>query len=228
MKLIAMLSWFDEDPELLEECISRVRALGVDHLVAVDGPYDLYPAERQQSPYEPFKAILDASAGIGVTMRNKASWSGNEVEKRNFMLGLALGVADRDDWLLVVDSDHMWEARRSDDLPLKMLLEMTTLDFAEVSISDEAPDVQDPHTYPARLLMRAIPGMRYDGAHYRIRLPDGRKSLALRTEAEESTATALDLHDRFLVRHLVFHLSAERRDRQTIYYRGRDGGGVES
>ena len=43
MKLVAVLIWYDEDPQLLYETVTRLGRIPVDALVALDGAYDLYP-----------------------------------------------------------------------------------------------------------------------------------------------------------------------------------------
>ena len=228
MKIIACLSYFDEDPDLLTECIGRLKEVGVDHLVAVDGPYDLYPAERQVSPFETVRAILDAcgSQGPDVTLRGKSGWEGNEVEKRNYMLEVALSIAEEGDWLLVVDADHMWELIEPESGSLKERLGVTSLDVAEVGFADWLGS--DPNWYEARLLNRAVPGMHYVGAHWRLRFPDGKDSAVLRNGAKAGDKETLDLRSFARVRHLVYQLSPERRERQAKYYQERHIKQVES
>jgi hypothetical protein len=228
MRLIATLSFFDEEPELLRECISRLRTIGVDVLVAVDGPYDLYPSEKQGSSFETVKAILDeADTSLGLILRNKASWVGNEVEKRNYMLEIALSIAKEGDWLLVVDSDHMWEMVEPKTRSLKDWLQATAYDVAQVGIAECALDAEQEYWYEARLLLRAKPGMRYDGSHWRVRFTDGFAVATLKAGDQASDKYVRDLTDVARVRHVVYEQPPERRERQTTYYEGRDGGGVE-
>lgn len=226
MKIIGLLSFFDEPPELLKESISRVRALGVDSLIACDGPYDLYPAESQVSRFETIESVIECSTGMSFLLLSKKKWSGNEVEKRNYMLGLALDVADEGDWLLVFDADHMWEQA---DQPLQKLLESDQdARVAEVAIADCSLEETSPYWYEACLLYRAVSGMNYAGAHWRVVYPDGRVSTTLRTSQEARTVDVLDLSDHFHVRHTVYHQQPERREKQTLYYEGRDAGaGIE-
>lgn len=214
MRLIGLLSYFDESPELLSECISRLRSVGIDHLVACDGAYDFYPAADPTSSQECTKAILYSCAGIGLTRLDKSGWSGNEVEKRNFMLEVALEVARDGDWLLVSDSDHMWESKGN----FKDRLRTTESDVAEVWLADCDLDCDAPNWYPARLLYRAVPGMRYDSAHWRIRFPDGAVSTTLFAPQQRHTAKTLELGELLRVRHTVYHQPPERRERQAVYY----------
>jgi hypothetical protein len=50
LKLVAVLIWYDEDPQLLYETVTRLGRIPVDALVAVDGAYDLYPGATGSSP----------------------------------------------------------------------------------------------------------------------------------------------------------------------------------
>lgn len=236
-RIIGMLSFFDEDPSLLRESVSRAMKIGIDHLLAYDGPYDLRPHAVQKSPADCYTAIHDAVYGGGIPANTGRSWdwrdkgdwgAGNEVEKRNAMLEHALRIAEEGDWLLVFDSDHMWE-KTYEWIDLGHILGLTPRDdvVAEVAFADCAIDEIDPSWYEACLLYRAVPGMRYEGAHWRIRFLDGTVSTTLRTEQERHTAPTLDLRDFFRVRHIVYQAGEERRARQTSWYEQRDGLGLE-
>lgn len=231
MKIIAMLSFFDEDPSLLRECISRLAAIGVDQVVAIDGPYDLYPTEKIGSSFDTTKAIIDSCGGKGkpdLIMRNKSGWEGNEVEKRNFMLEVALEAAEEGDWLLVVDSDHLWQESDS-DLKTELASCRDDVHFAEVAFAESRLPSGSPFWYEATLLMRAIPGMKYVGAHWRVHLPGGITSSTLRAGDGGCTAQSkLQLQDKFKVWHAVYDQPEDRRKRQATYYDGRDAGeGIE-
>jgi hypothetical protein len=147
-------------------------------------------------------------------------------------------MAEEGDWLLVFDSDHMWEeAYPESSLKSCISAELTYRGsvgkeqprVAEVAFADATLDQANPHWYEATLLYRADPGMRYVGAHWRIVFSDGAVSTTLRTSQEKHTARTLDLREAFRVFHTVFSPElAERRRRQTTYYQGRDAGeGVE-
>lgn len=230
LKLIATLSYFNEEPALLRECISRLSAVGVDVVVAVDGPYDLYPTRLLGSSFETSEAIVNSCSGAGqpdLVLRNKSGWEGNEVEKRNYMLEVALSIAEEGDWLLVVDSDHMWEPNRLYDL--KQHLEGFAYNVVEVAFADCSLEDPMPNWYEARLLLRAIPGMHYEGAHWRVRFPDGTAVSTLKggDHLIDRPAEIIKFHD-FRVRHTVYQAGEERRGRQGAYYQSRDAGeGIE-
>jgi len=66
VKLVALLTWYDEPSWCLTELVASLAAAGIDHLVAVDGAYMLYPLARPQSPGEQAQAILAAAQGASV------------------------------------------------------------------------------------------------------------------------------------------------------------------
>lgn len=218
-----MLNFYNEDPDLLEMSVQRAFDVGVDLLVAGDGPYALYPNKKPISPKECYEAIRRASQDRVVFVA-PTTWAGNEVEKRNAILDTTLQFVEPGDWLLVFDSDHLWACSGS----LKAALVTTGCDFAEVSFADGRHPDGSPAWYEARLLNRAVPGMRYEGAHWRILLPDGTTSPTLRAGAAETDGPCLDLRAMASVWHAVNELPPERRARQKVYYDGRDGRRVES
>src|SRR4051812_14016537 len=104
-KIVGLLSWYDESPTWLAECIVSLAGT-IDHLIAVDGGYQFFPGaiERPLSKIEESDIITHAcnGAGIGLTLhRQHAAFEGNEVEKRSLALDLAYNVAREEDWLLI-------------------------------------------------------------------------------------------------------------------------------
>lgn len=230
-----MLSFYERDPELVRESVQRVAALGIDRLVAVDGRYDLHPGAEDDSTPACYHEITLASRGAEVEIFSKRAWgAGNEVEKRNFMLEKTLLGAEKGDWLLVFDADHMWEQvwsslRLHDVLSCSESRSPCENLAAEVALADCSLDDPSPSWYQARLLLRAVPGMRYEGAHWRVAYPDGRVVTTLRTGRQETTAKVIDLTHNFRVRHTVFHQDDKRRrERQGVYYLRRENEGIEN
>lgn len=233
-KIIGLLSFFDEEPALLYESVSRVCALGVEHVLAMDGPYALYPYDKVSSGPECKAAIVDACEAHGATywvVDPHKAWEGNEVEKRNAMLFAAMApvtgvpsIAEHvEDWFLVFDADHMWSKIAPEWVDLGHLLDLTPHDVAEVAFGEDRD-----HPYEARLLNRVIHGMQYERAHWRIRYLNGRSSATLRAGDASDQVEVLDLTDSFSVWHAVYEQPEERRLRQGVYYRYRDGGKHES
>ncbi len=184
MRIIACLSWFDEDPALLTDSVSALAGVA-DHLVAVDGAYALYPGAQAQSDPAQREAIEAAAQSIGIPATihvPDTPWQGNEVEKRDFMFHLAEQHATaNEDWYLVVDADEVV----TDCCELHAALAACELDAGMVTLWGymTAPKVQGawPRSkvqsvgeYPLRKLFRAIPGLGVVGRHYHYRLPDGR------------------------------------------------------
>jgi hypothetical protein len=223
MKIYGLLSWYDEDSELLTKSIKAALEAGVDYLVACDGKYDSYPGEEKFSPEGNYQAIHEA-----VGSQEYSTWqcevAGNEVEKRNFMLQCAwMNGAQPDDWLLVFDADHIWETT----FTFRRLLELADEDFAEVAFTDSPnPDEIPGSWYEARLLNRAVHGMRYINNHYTIELPH--KGISSTLRAGKSTLPALDLRDVARVRHVVDSRDFDRRSKQALYYRARHEEGFEN
>jgi hypothetical protein len=136
------LSWFDERTDWLAELVASLAAVGVDHLVAVDGAYGLYPGARGSSGSEQASVVLGAAhgAGIGVTVHVPAfPWPGNEVEKRTVLFALGHLVAQPyDDWLVVADADEVWESG-----DLRADLADCAADVAEVMLVERNPEHGD-------------------------------------------------------------------------------------
>lgn len=112
MRICALLSWFDEEPASLAACVSSLSRVPVDHLVAVDGAYVLYPdsLRRWRSAQEQAEAIAGAAYGVGMGLTlyiPDGPWMGNEVEKRNHLFSLGRQVARRIDWFLIIDGDEL-------------------------------------------------------------------------------------------------------------------------
>jgi hypothetical protein len=162
VKVIGLLSWYAEQADHLTAAIESLAANGVDHLIAVDGAYALFPDARGASEAEQHDAVRETAytAGMACTIHTPARpWAGNEVEKRTMLFRLGSGLAaPREDWLFVVDADETiveagdWRAQ----------LEQTPHDVA--SIQHGEPGVR-PRL--ERRLFRAHPkGIRVALAHF--------------------------------------------------------------
>jgi hypothetical protein len=106
VKIVGVLSWFDESPSWLATAVAGFARV-CDQIVAVDGAYALYPGGRARSRPDQAEAILGAAeaAGAGcVIHRPRDVWFGNEVEKRNHSLFLAAALSP--DWVMVFDADY--------------------------------------------------------------------------------------------------------------------------
>lgn len=181
MKVIGLLSWYEEDPSLLTECVNAA-AQACDHLIAVDGAYALYPTATHQpySDYEQYRAIHHAAraAGIGATTYTQPTpWRGRwggEVAKRDFMLRVGMQIARPNvDWFFRIDADEIVTKVPVD---FRERLEETRLDVASVMMWSRGHDSIPETQYDFRCLYRAIPGIRVTRAHYIVAAP-GRTGL---------------------------------------------------
>lgn len=169
MKIVGLLSWYEEPVSWLAETVASVSNL-CDHLIAVDGPYAEFPFAHTKpaSGTEQAEIILHTAAGtgMGVTIHApRQPWWGNEVEKRTTMFDLAMPFTTVDDWLLVIDADESLSHIPGDTRERLAKLEQ---DVAEVRLWARG-DQDDAFT--ARRLFRALRGMKYDGAHYVVTAP---------------------------------------------------------
>ncbi|MEW2250397.1 hypothetical protein AB0907_24020 [Streptomyces sp. NPDC006975] len=167
MRIIGLLSWYEEPAAWLAECVASAAKL-CDHLIAVDGPYALFPGStrRPASGGEQADTIARtaAGAGIGCTVHvPRQPWWGGEVEKRDFMFKLAAPMVTADDWLLRIDADEVLTDVPADS---RQLLAASRLDVAEVTIWD-----RDDSAHPFRCLFRALPGLAIEQAHYVVTAP---------------------------------------------------------
>lgn len=169
MRLIACLSWYDENPAWLTELVAGLARAGVDHVVAIDGAYALYPQARGNSGSEQAQVVLASAVGcgMGVTVHLPPHpWVGNEIEKRTALFVLAHAVAEPGaDWLWVCDADEVITTAAG----LRDQLEATDLDVASVLLCEGI--CQGEHewsTMPIRKLFRAHPqGIRVERHHAR-------------------------------------------------------------
>ena len=85
MRLVAILNFYEESSQWLAALVASLQKANVDHIVAVDGAYALFPdaMTRPRSGPEQPQAIIECAhtLGIGCTIhRTRSAWGGNEVE----------------------------------------------------------------------------------------------------------------------------------------------------
>ena len=108
MRIVGLLSWWDESPAWLAACVASMGRL-CDHVVALDGRYALYEDYRVQSPVEQANAIMDSArhSGMGVTVHSAPRVWATEMEKRSHLFRLGSVEADTfKDWFFVLDADE--------------------------------------------------------------------------------------------------------------------------
>jgi hypothetical protein len=227
MQIVALLSWYEEDPAWLAAMVERLPLAGVDRLVALDGAYALYPGATPQSDPAQKQALAAACRTEAIALdlyTPNGVFKGNEVEKRSELFRLAEEVTGPDDWYLVIDADELITDIPS-DLYLHERLAATDLDVATVTFDEERdPDRPTPSlwqrkdSYPIRILFRAIRGLRVKTNHWTYVTPDGRR---LWGQNKRTLAPALDCTDLHILHRSDLRHEARRAD-QYAYYRIRD------
>jgi hypothetical protein len=222
VKIVALLSWYDEQPEWLHAAITSLHHLPTPvHVVAVDGAYADYPKGTARSNLDQYQAIHEATVAIdaGLTIHTPTStWHGQECEKRTRLFRLGDHAAQPGDWFLILDADERITSCPP-DLPARLT---TTFDVADVTFREPGP--LGPKTYPIPILFRAIPGITVTGNHYTYRTPDGRNLWGnAHTTRLEPRVDVTEL----TVDHLTGQRPPARREAAKTYYRTRDAAGYE-
>lgn len=111
MRIVALISWYDEPVSWLAETVASAARM-CDHVLAVDGAYASFPGalRRPSSPTQQADVIAHTASGFGVgtTIHQQSSpWWGGEVEKRDWMFKAASLLASAGDWLFVIDADEV-------------------------------------------------------------------------------------------------------------------------
>lgn len=215
-RIVALLSWYDEDPALLHGAVSSV-APHVDRLVALDGAYALFPGAQARSDPAQRQAIREAAGVTPVTVRAPGEpWAGGEVQKRArlFQLGRR-HVRGPQDWFVILDADEHW-TRAPEDLHER--LAATGLDVAKASASAKG----DPgSTAPIEKFFRALPGLTVKGTHYHY-CAEGEVVLW----GGRQEAPSLDLSGVVVIEHRERE-DAARANRARAYYAVRDRARIE-
>lgn len=183
MRLIALLCFYDESPTWLAALTASLAKAQVDHLVAVDGTYALWPNARNRpvSGPEQMETIIETCRGLGIgvtTYTPSKPFDGNEVEKRNLSIQLALLEGNLfDDWMIILDSDEVIDWCAHD---FKAQLEQTDLNVASYYLFERDDrhateartqaglgfDMSDVGHNSIRAIQRLLPGLRIEGAHH--------------------------------------------------------------
>lgn len=239
MRLVALLSWYDEDPGWLYDTVTSLAVVGADALVAVDGAYALFPDAHASSSPEQREAIAAAAAvaGIDATIHTpSAVWAGNETEKRTLLFRLGEAVTGPDDWYLVIDGDEVIQTAPVD---LKQQLAACGHDNAIASLLTKSagevmwsgvPDAGDAQAdmplvlagrfvHPLHCMFRAIRGLHVGHAHFEYLTPDGRELWGREPETP-FTVPGLVIEHRL-------DRPERRRDAAMTYYETRDRLGIE-
>lgn len=242
MKIVALLSFFDESPTWLAGLVASLNGVA-DHLIAVDGAYWLYPnsIDTFKSDISAIQTIQEVARGIGIGCTvhvPSGPFMGNEVEKRNLTLSYGEALTTDDDWYFVIDGDEVVSHARPD-----LHTELAACTVEGYSVANYGiRNTVDPFNLPKRLhdqlrneslvldnvqpvrgLMRAIRGLRYVDAHYVV--TDG--SIYLCGNRDHHTLEpAADMSGHLLLDHRMDRLGPRHRARRD-YYTARDELGIE-
>lgn len=232
MRVIALLSFYDEPIELLVACLSGLAKAGVDHVVALDGRYAMYPADAPISHVNQHSAIVLACRNLGMACTLSVPnepWAGNEVEKRTALFALGWSVARDGDWFWVQDADQIVS-----DIPngWKERLAATQHDVATVTMHDcvvaENPSDDWPADFKMRSLFRAQP-ITVQTNHCTYVAEDGRVlwgMVVAGSDRGRCEVPALDLAG-LKVDHCPQVRPVDRLKAKGEYYVGRDAAGIE-
>lgn len=235
MRLYGLLCFYDEPPDQLVACVRGLERAGVDHLIAVDGAYALYP-EGANTSHPNQHAALDLAClhyDIGLTLHvPEKVWEGNEVQKRSFMFALAWACARENDWFFVMDADQEVKDVPSD---FKQRLMNTPTEVAETNFLDtvalRANQKDWPPNFTVRNLFKAQP-IRLVTNHITYVTEDGRllwggpTTYTAAPGISDVLEPALDLTD-LLVIHRPDKRPDERQRRKLQYYNDRDEERIE-
>lgn len=244
MRVIAILCFYDESPTWLASTVASL-AKCADHLVAVDGAYRLYPHGHGRSHIDQADAIVRTAeaVGIGLTLYQQAEpFDGNEVEKRSLSLRLAETIATPyEDWYLVIDAD---EVVLETTPAFRATLERTDKLVATYGLTEWQPDpyaddaseqyaqvrYEPPlWTVQVRGIYRALPGLRYEHAHYVVRADIAGEPVYLFGIApQHNLAPAEELYRSIRIEHRNRQRTRQRAQAAREYYAIRDNTDAEA
>lgn len=234
MKVVALISWWEEDPSWLAATVSSAAKL-CDHVVAVDGAYGLMPGGTARSEAMQAETVLRTcdALDMGCTIvRPKDVWLGNEVEKRTFCFAEVRNVVTPgQDWIIVLDGDDVLS-----DVPedTRMKLELTDRNVAEVTLWDRQTWVREetaaaareldlpPHSQQTqRRIFRAADEITVAGAHFCYRARHGDTCEWYWGTRDHGLAESLLLHE-VRIEHRTKHRDKWRKGQAQDYYERRN------
>jgi hypothetical protein len=235
MKLVGLLSFYDEPVPTLLTCIASLAEHGVDELVAVDGAYALYPGGRARSHPDQHAAIVLACREVGMSCTlhtPRTVWRGNEVEKRTFMFDLAWATARDGDWFWVMDADQVVLETPED---FKERLANTDMLVGAVTFKDTVAERINQRDMPTRFSVRDLfraQKITVETNHCTYVAGDGKllwggNGDVVQERLGHPLEPCLDLMDDVLVEHRPDHRPDDRLRGKLAYYRARDEQKVE-
>jgi hypothetical protein len=240
VKVVALISWWEESPSWLAATVSSAAKL-CDHVVAVDGAYSLMPGGTARSEPTQAETVLRTcdALDMGCTIvRPKDTWAGNEVEKRTFCFAECRNVVTPgEDWIIVLDGDDVLTQVPEDT---RTKLELTDKDVAQVVLWDRETWVNEetaaaavqfelpPHsTQQQRRIYRAAEEIVVAGAHYCYQARNGDQTSWYWGTNDHDLTPALALHD-VRIEHRTKHRDKWRKGQANEYYERRNALNIET
>lgn len=228
MRLLSLLSFYDEQEELLALHVDALAKAGVSHLVALDGRYGLLPSDNDVSPAAQ-RGVLDAACahhGIGLTLSvPQGAWE-SEPEKRTALFDIALAASHPGDWWLNCDAD-MIITKAPDDLVAQLVdSQHETASALVVDVMAQRAKRADWNPeFAMRCLFRAQP-VTVGPNHYTYRNALTGKPLWSGPDPRGIDAP-LNLTASVTIEHRADMRTPSRRLMQSQYYARRDTSGAE-
>jgi hypothetical protein len=221
--IAALVNYYDEGADLMIHMVHQLALLNVDTIVAVEGPYALYPNQKRIYSYdEELKGLADAAGNYNIKLEqfSRARWFGNEVQKRQ--AALTAGIQAGADWFLIWDADFVVDLEQSGDVDLQQYANWWPKDFGDCMIYDSRGTNS---AWRNRPFLRNKPGMHYTTNHHSIMYPGPIViSTGMVSTRHTVPATNHELGDLLpiTIRHDRGLRSELRCDRQQAYYDERD------
>jgi hypothetical protein len=236
VRVIGLLSWYQEPVPWLAELVASMGRAGIDHVVALDGAYMLYPKGQAKSEGDQADAIRRTAVGFGMGATihvPQMPWLGNEVEKRDKLFGIGHAVAEPGDWLWVCDADEVIEQSPFADVQgvgsrIRHRLMESEHEVAEVMLRCQPDPQGDSEFFPIRKLFRvsADGPIRVLGRHDRYIGPHG-EPLWVPSDGRSDIVPCEDMTE-VHVFHRINQRPAARVLARASYYMNRDEAGIEA
>lgn len=252
MRLHAILAWYAEPPTWLANTVTSLAAAGIDHLIAVDGAYALYPEAKAKSGFEQAETIQRVCDGAGMALtlhQPQTPYMGNEVEKRTLAFNLLNATAKPfEDWVVVIDADEIVSQPCNPHRLRESLATSKGHDTMSVQLWWREDPTDKYHELAMKMPLgtegyqrqsrwfRVLPNMRVEGRHFGFIGDDSLgKPVGLRSDYP-STYQAMNVRVAsmgrvestvFRIEHLDRLRIIQRREAKQTYYATRDESRVE-
>lgn len=231
MRLIGLLSFFDEQPAFLERAIRSYHELGITHLAVLDGPYALFPHGSQtHSSEEEYDTIARVCGELELPLAVDTGrvWDGNEIEKRTALFDLGERHIDdpgRDRYVVIDADEHAVSTIPAAELRQQLLelRQYPTITLRIRTIQDTGLPQRDDPGFALPKIFAAIPGLHCVDNHFTYRAPDGRLFWASKRKRQVPTEHLFGVE----IHHYTRHRDPARHNRAGAYYQARGHASAE-